>query len=849
MKRLPNFLLMMLTTVLLATFITSCSSSSEDSPEPSLKPGEKVTDFKKAVQYDNTAQFQSDLDAFVTYAISIQSFRLYWWALLSKGFETGEPFCSDFEYINSQDGAIMSWYAIDVIDEIVQNAEVYEEAMNNLRKSGILPDPTSKTRGWITDGLNFIYNCRNTQVMGRKSVMAIFQNSSIGTDTRKLKELYDQLPDNLRRGYTDYYTFWSDFSKGKLDSRANQIFVNLYTYDYMDFGERARILGITPGGNITAAGAKLIESGMNLVIDASPYSTQIGYGKDLYGVINSTSDLIQNGDVKGFMQMAASNALNYGPMIYNGLKYGEWEGFDLFDPNEWELALSQEAFLSCLNDACFSNTFYEAIDIGDGKNLIPNLVKCIDENGKEVLLVCMIDQSTGRITVGFSMDKDGNITMNPKTPGTKQVTVVGRNGKRKTTTIIVPKDEKTTVKVDLDDDETLLEERPTDGYIKLDRDIVADEGSGGYYKAMILTNYLYYSCKTKDDWISATIASDANQLNIRLSRNETGKARKGKVTVYATDSKGEVLDSTILSCEQILPPRTEYWVSASPSTLPFDAKGGILESVIDHSYAFNYIGVNYTSDLEGWTKIDWKETSSGWNIIVDASANNTGKDRSGIITVYAAASQEALDDAIYKGNIDPDLVASTTILVKQPPMSEEEVTYELVGGSISMYYAVAWRSDVAFKVGDDGVTITPSGKGAKVQIQQSGKDTGRNAEWKYTLSFEVDDLSLFNSHEAKISNFRYDYDKEGKGYDYYGNHVDWEKETTLLTSNAPMQQNSSGRWYFYSQDLSYHNKTTIHYDKWRLDPYADYTEHTIESETSEVTEGSSVSIGLTIKKK
>ena len=659
-------------TMVLGGFGLVCScNSGDDGLEPDLKPGDKVADFKKAVQYDNTKQFQSDLDAFVTYAISIHSFRVYWWALLSKGFETGEPFCSDWEYINGVDGSIMSWSAYDVIDEVVENAEVYEQAMNNLQKSGMLPDPTSKTRGWIADGLNFIYNCRNTQVMGRKSVMAILQNSSMGTDTKKLKELYDMLPANLRSGYTKYEEFWHDFSQGRLDSKANQIFLNLYTYDHLDFGERARILGITPGGNITAAGAKLIESGMNLVIDASPVSTQIGYGKDLYGAINATSDLVTKGDVKGFLQMAASNVNNYGPMIYNGLKFKVWEGYDLFDPNEWDLALAQEAFASIINDAIFSDTFYEAVNNGDGENLIPNLIKTMDENGKEVLLVCMVDESTGRITVGFSMDKDGKITMNPKTPGTKEITVVGRNGKRKTTTIVVPKDKETILTVDLDDNETLLEEHPKDGYIKLDREAIGDEGSGGYYKAMILTNYLYYSCKTEDDWISPSIATDVNQLNVRLSRNDTGKERSGKVTVCATDSKGEVLASTVLSVVQILPPPTEYWVSASPSTLAFDAKGGKLESVIDHSYAFNNIGLNYSDQLEGWAKISWKETASGWNIVVDASENKTGQERSGTITVYAAANQEALDNAVNNGKIDPELVASTTILVKQSAKEEQ----------------------------------------------------------------------------------------------------------------------------------------------------------------------------------
>ena len=84
---------------------------------------------------------------------------------------------------------------------------------------------------------------------------------------------------------------------------------------------------------------------------------------------------------------------------------------------------------------------------------------------------------------------------------------------------------------------------------------------------------------------------------------------------------------------------------------------------------------------------------------------------------------------------------------------------------------------------------------------------------------------------------------------YYGNHVDWEKSETLMTSNAPMQQTAYGNWRFESQDLSYYGLSITHFDKYRTDPYSSYTEHTDKSETKEMTPGSNVTIWLTIKKK
>ena len=53
---------LMATALILMMGLSACSSGN-DEPEPIIQPGETVTDFKKVKQYDNTAQFQNDLDA------------------------------------------------------------------------------------------------------------------------------------------------------------------------------------------------------------------------------------------------------------------------------------------------------------------------------------------------------------------------------------------------------------------------------------------------------------------------------------------------------------------------------------------------------------------------------------------------------------------------------------------------------------------------------------------------------------------------------------------------------------------------------------------------------------------
>ena len=70
--KLLDTLLTLAIMVMMALVSVSCSKDS-DSPEPDLKPGDVVTDFKKVTQYGNSRQFQTDLDALVTYAFDIRA--------------------------------------------------------------------------------------------------------------------------------------------------------------------------------------------------------------------------------------------------------------------------------------------------------------------------------------------------------------------------------------------------------------------------------------------------------------------------------------------------------------------------------------------------------------------------------------------------------------------------------------------------------------------------------------------------------------------------------------------------------------------------------------------------------
>ena len=764
--QLHQFALRMAAFAMLVGATWACSSTNDtDDPTPEVPPvvPTEVANPTKVKTYGGSENFQTDLDAFVTYAFDIHAFRMGYWMLLSNGFVNEEAFCATIDDIDGDVGSMYAEFLFDVVDHVAENADQYEQALERLSEAGVLEKANQGTRGWIADCLSFGTQCRNTQVMGRKSVVTILNKSGMAKDSRKLQELFNTLPKELRRDYSDAGEFWYDFSRGHLDEKANQVFVNLYTFDPMDFGSAAKELGITPGRNITAAGAALIEKGASVVISALPCSTEVGYGKDIFGTLNATGDLFTKGDVKGFLQQAFNNAINYGPYIEKLINTKEWKGYDLFDADEWDLALALEAVSYTLNDGVFEQNIQEFCDRGEGNLLVPNKVTVVDADGNSNDMVLIVDQNTGQVIVGFSKDENGNLVISPGGPGVKVVTVVNRGThKRGTKVITVPKDKPTEVEMKLLHDDEVLEENPENGELVMKPTTLAVLPDGGNYKAVIVTNYLYYACKANDDWLSASVARDANYLYVTAGKNDTDKERRGSVTVMATDSKGNVLKSTMLSVVQPVPEKTEYWVSGKPSTLEFDAAGGAQDVVMDHSYALNNIGCTLSDDMAGWADYKWKETSTGWSVTVSVTENKTGKERSGLLTLYAAASKEALQAAM-DGNIDPDLAAATTVLIKQKAEEEnadfrtdvERVyfkTYNFYGiGSsgnrtnatnYNGFNVASFPNDVSFSNETDKINVTPIGNQGSFKCTAAKEDnfTGRNGSTnsKYTLSFTID---------------------------------------------------------------------------------------------------------------
>lgn len=790
-KRLGGWLALLWAALLTVGFV-ACSSS-EDSVIGPDGPTAQVNSPTKVVPYEKTTTFQNDLDALATYALDQRALRWAYLLMASNGNIESAPFSASVEDIDGKVGQMVSEYMYGILEHMSENAEAYEEAFNRLADYGVLDKENGqKTRGYKSDIIEFGLGVKKAEKMGRQSVMAILRSGGWATNTGKLTELYNTLPSSLTCGYSNASDFWADFSAGKIDSRSNQVFINLYTYDPMDFGAKADDLGVTPARNMAVAGADLINKGLNVVLDACPLATQLSYGKDLYGAVDATANLIQNGDVKGFMQNMTGNLINYGrnwSKIVDKMKNNEmiyWEAADDFWDN-----YGQDIATVLNNDVVFGSDFKESLDHGSGEHLIPNIIKTRDANGKEISLVIILDEKTGQLTGGYVFDENGNIIADPKLPGIKKITVVDRNGRRKTKTVVVPPDEPTELVVDLDEGEQVLEDEPADGYIYLQPGSIYDEyGQSGTEEVRVRTNYLYYKAyaDSESKWLSAKEYSDMSQVSITYAANDTGEKRQGKVYVVGTNKDGKVLKQEVITVTQD-PKPTGDLIWTTPTSVTFDGAGGKQNIVVNHDPNYSFIGVLEGNDLSGWCYLESVDSDPGSpTYVINCEPNNTGEERSGVATFFTANSRSALENVLYNGaKPDGTTVASTTVLIKQEATVvsgdikiveievEPHLAYRFNNGSVE-YEDIFNVWEHQMKVYNVSVSKL---SGDKAYVEGTYSDANNGLQQETTVTFYLENVSQDYS-KWKIVSLNIDNFLNYKGSD------SWSEEKQIFTAtNIP----------------------------------------------------------------
>ena len=788
-----------------------------------------------------------DIDLLIDLAAKSEFMRLELIKMLSNNFEGDKLFCGVGPQTNVTP-------IINCFTDMMVKEEEYTEALNRLDKTAILK-PT--TRGDLGNILDILFAGRTEAVREQEIVHDVLQQIGAFGNEKAQQQLYDfyksQEPERAKAiGAKDAKDFFNKLNKGELNAyilnishiwRDKGILTSDQTnsavgdYAYVAFTGHAEYLNSAyrVGSKVAVAagelyfgfidkmaggyGGKIIELGDAIKdkLDMIKRIKKLAQGKPDYQEWNTWVVNNLSSDFKEALSHALGEDKNIGKELIEMVtgeicdhiaKMCTAESAEEVEGDETTVAKKRDEI---------------------GKKEKDAVLDIVTDFNSKAKLVMIVDDATGEVTVAAPNDQGHAVLALDS--GSKTIIIINSKGERLTKHITV---EEGINIVDMQTKKASIYTNPFELTI---------DSKGGDEYATVVTNckYVKQRISKQDEWWKSKVDKSGKyiRLTITADPNKDGKARSGSLVLEGYDDNSAnakpAATYTVKFTQNAEETKPQGTLKVTPTSLSFDADGGTKRIEMETD-GFEYYGGFADDDCESWITC----TTSGNGVNVKVAANTTGKKREGIVYAFVTntTNAQSLDDVVY-----------ATVTVTQAANEEKpEEKWELVSGSVNMHVALSWDQNVSFNATDANVSITQKGQGAKVVIVNEGTDTGANAVWKYTLSFDVDDLSHIESKTAIISNFSYEMNKDGDGYDYYGSHADWTKNVIRLSSSVSLSQSSAGNWWYNAGDLTYYNHQIVHWDKWKQDIYSEPTEYTQESETSDVPGGSSVSIGLNVKK-
>ena len=549
---------------------------------------------------------------------------------------------------------------------------------------------------------------------------------------------------------------------------------------------------------------KLSVSGLNLLMDAhpSPFYKVLGYGKDAFETVEASLQLMdrcpsvisagKDSNPKGFakalrtfLAQIGHDVMAYGPDVAmwaknTGNVFGVMgrDNVSLSDLSKLSpdklsnleknlLAFASEAYDLEVEENMFCDNIITKL-FSEGKKQGLNVgITFKDVGGDRYPMVILTDEKTGEVRMGYTFDSNGNVIMLPGQGGiTKTVTVLNKKNKVVKKTIIVNPNDTTIVECGLDDEDTIMEENPEHGYLMLDTKKMEFYANGGTLKTMIVTNYLNYSCTTKDNWIKCSIPNDLNQMTVTVIPNDTTIDRKGKVTVAVTDSKGKVLDTVVLPVEQKgKEPDAEDFVKAEPSSVEFDANKGTKNVEVTLANGLRNWSAYVEDESIGWLSAEpyeYVETEGLWKgvghqmIKISVNPNTTGEERRGVITVIASRKND-----VYAAEKTGEIVKTNIMVIQKAGEEETEIRTDVKSLDIifSVHTAGFYNSDNMergeyyiyedFQVSKSGKTLTITGK-----KRDSKFDGADNVTFSLTVDFSTPKAPVVTNFELQSNGYR-----------------------------------------------------------------------------------------------
>lgn len=200
--------------------------------------------------------FKSDAELFYEFAYRKESLILNALNYTSDGF-TKAPFegtisKSEFSKFFAE------------LEELNKEADKYVAAIQKLESSGVLQRPT-QTRGIFSSTKEFFSWVSGSGERNRERITTIASNMTAADRSR----LYNGMRNEWKSKSKNEADFWKKLEDGDYDSSAGQIYNDFYHDGETEFSDLAQERGLTPQKIVVNEGAKGIETGANVVLDAT----------------------------------------------------------------------------------------------------------------------------------------------------------------------------------------------------------------------------------------------------------------------------------------------------------------------------------------------------------------------------------------------------------------------------------------------------------------------------------------------------------------------------------------------------------------------------------------------------
>lgn len=521
----PKSKLFKIMILLLGVVCFAACSSSESSENDSEylwgNTGSESTTMSKDVP-------MSDMETFIEYAVKVENLKLQTIKAFSNNWK-GELLCCELDNVNPDK-------IYDLITELLENQSRYKKAVNNLEKSGVLSNVT--TRGPVVNSLDYLDYLSGICHDDEQLIKDALEKGKMMGDKKAQNELFELLAgDGLQNGCKNAQEWFIRFNNGEFTIQASKIKRCWCTEAQGDPNKRAQetfyynICSITGDhpvwGAAAKAGAGVATKGMNITLStldqlSGGAISNLQYANDVVEEVNKIRQKYKDGTLKS----SDFNKIN--TMIEKNLldKF-----FGKILPEEAK-SLSDESLLKIkdeLNDYVDEKLVEKAEEeAAKGKDW--SILDIFNNSGSSVVGVVCVNNDTGEITLGLP-NKEGNVPVLTNANQNHTVTTVTKEGKRSTQRV-KPKAGK---------DEINAEPAPSDVSYKINPEYLDFDVEGGRKAISVTSNVKHFGAKTNEKWIEITQVG--TNVIVDVEKNETDKERSGFVTIVLSQDKNNVLAS------------------------------------------------------------------------------------------------------------------------------------------------------------------------------------------------------------------------------------------------------------------------------------------------------------------